>query len=331
MGGIDLVNSGRNVAGGQGDFFDYLTLALAPTAFAGYGAGQGIKAAANSPALARALALQAVRRPTLQTRQPMSVLEEMARSGDTRFKNIFEMQPETAARYTESPNQSIVSSASIADDMARRTAAEESILGISRNAPGSERPIYGTVTPSIPFLAASAPPLRGAPQSIVQRTRGMLSANNPALNEFGEGGASVVFKPSALDNATVTAGDTGAWAFGGVRGSAGALNTKAAEEAAKNAVFDFKGTSATAPYIEAQMYGADLANASKVLVPNKQAQQALQDLFKQSKIKVPVRVNTGAAKQSRAAKQAALREQLRQARNNERVQQRPGIDWDNDL
>jgi hypothetical protein len=261
----------------------------------------------------------------------MSVLQEMARSGDTRFKNIFEMQPETAARYVEYPDQSLVSPASISDDMARRAAAEESVLGISRNAPGSERPIYGTVTPRMPFLAASAPPLRAGPQSILQRTRGMLSANNPALNEFGEGGASVVFKPSALKNATVTAGDTGAWAFGGARGTAGALNTPAAEQAARNAVIDFKGTSTTVPYIEAQMYGADLANASKVLVPNKAAQKTLQDLFKQSRINVPVRVNRGAAKQSKAAKQAALQEQLRQTRNNERIQQRQGMDWGDDL
>lgn len=318
MGGIDLVNSGKNVAGGQGGFLDYLTLALAPTAFAGYGIGQGVKAAAQSPQVARAIALQALRNPNIVTRQDIGLLEQMARSSDTKFKNMFEVDANQIPRIAEYQSKGIGSSNFAADEVARRAASEERVLGLPLDTPPSARPIYGVVTPAIPGLAASAPKSLGtiAGQGPVAQVRSILSPRNPQLDEFGKNQANVIFKPKKLDNVTATAGDVGAGLFGMARGAAETLGTPGVKNVADKAIVPYRDIWSAAPFLEAQMYGANLANASKVTVPTKEAQKQLQRAFKSSGLKVPVKIDRGAVKQN--ARKQALEDKLRKIRNQER-------------
>jgi hypothetical protein len=313
MGGIDLVNSGRNIAGGQGQFLDYLTLGLAPLAFTGFGAAKGVKAAAKSPEIARALALQALRNPNIVSRQGIGTLETMARSGDTRFKNMFEVNPNEMERLGNlSPNQ-------MPDELARRAASEERVLGLPLDTPSSGRPIYGVITPAIPGLAASAP--KGlsvtASQGPVQQVRSLLSPRNPQLDEFGANQANVIFKPKKLDKVTTTAGDVGAGLFGMARGAAETVGTPGVKNVADQSIVPYRDIWSPAPFLEAQMYGANLANAKKVTVPTKEARDKLRTAFKSSNIKVPVRLDRGAMKQS--ARQRAIQARIERAGNRARL------------
>jgi hypothetical protein len=275
---------------------------------------KGAKAAAKSQSLARAFAVQAARNPLVQTRQPVGVLEQMARSGDTRFRNVFEVDPKDVARYDVAKNKGFgtLDDAARSEDLIQRRTMEEKVLGIPFDAPGSARPIYGTVTPRIPFLASSAPkPFGTASNAAVPQMRDMLSVNNTFLESFAPSGASVIFDPKKLSNASITAGDTGASLLGGARGGAANLGTTGATKVAKDTIVDYKGMASTSPFMEAQMYGANLANAKKVLVPTKESQAALRKIFKEQDIKVPVYLNRGMQKQN--ARQAAIQKRNAEA------------------
>lgn len=303
-------------AGDVGD--TAFTVGLNSLPFGGGGAAaRGAQVAANSPEVARMLALQALRNPNIVSRQGVNALEQMARSGDTRFKNMFDMNIENVPRYAEYQQKGLVSADELSQEALRRAASEEAILGIPMNAPASARPTYGIVTPALPGVAARAPRPIGTPQNAVQEVRSLLSPRNPQLDEFGANGANVFFKPRNLDRVTTTAGDVGAGSFGGVRGAAEEIGTAGVKNVAEKSIVPYKSVLSPAPFLEAQMYGADLAKASKVTVPTKEAQKRLQELFKQAGIKVPVKLDRGARKQS--ARQRAVEARLERLRNQERA------------
>lgn len=280
--------SGKNVTG-KDVANSALTVGLNALPLGGAGAAaKGAQAASKSSAVARALATQAAKNPLLQSRVSSDTLAQMARSGDTRFKNMFELGD------FNTPNI--------------RTAAERSALGIAENAPASARPnLYGVVTPRIPFVAASVPSKAG--DSVVAQTRARLSPNNPNLENY-IGDANVVFDPKALSRATMTAGDTGATLGGG--GRAVEVSKRNAKDVADRFILDTEYGALPNTYMEAQMYGADLAKAKKVLVPSKEAKRSLQSAFKDAGVKVPVKVDKGAAKEAALKKKlASMYEQQR--------------------
>lgn len=325
----ELITSGKNIGSGQGGFLDYLNVLLAPTALAGYGGFRGAQAAARSPQAARALALQALRNPNIASRQGVDVLEQMARSGDTNFKNVFEVDPSQVTRFAEYEKRGLMNPAALSEEASRRARSELDVLGIPLDAAAAARPTYGIVTPRLPFIASSAPKGQGQQKNVVEAIRSTLSPRNPYLEEYGAGEANVIFRPKNLDKVTTTVGDVGASAFGGVRGGVQEIGTSGINKTAKEAVFDYKGTSVVPPYLEAQMYGADLANASKVTVSTKEARNRLAQAFKEGGINVPVKVDKGAARQR--ARQAALQRRI-DAQNARLAQQetklRAGVDWD---
>lgn len=173
MGGIDLVNSGRNVFGGQGDFFDYLTLALAPTAFAGYGVSK-LPAAAKAldKNLARSIVDRSLSNPRMSIAMTPSGVEGAIRSG--KVKNFSELQEE-GSNIVRAPGYP-----------AERLRIEEDLLGIPADAPGSQRPTYGALTSKsyLPFVAANKLP--GATGEAVRmldpRFNRSLSSYGYALN-----------------------------------------------------------------------------------------------------------------------------------------------------
>lgn len=304
----DIVNSTRNISGGEGGIFDYLTVGLAPLALAGFGAARGAQAVNRSPDAARMLALAALRNPNIVSRQGIDTLGQMARSGDTRFRNIYEIDPAASGRFQQYQEQGILNPASLAQEASRRSMSELELLGIPLDAAAPARPTYGVVTPALPFLASSAPRGRGYNQGAVEQMRNILSPRNPYLDEFGEGQANVVFRPGDLDRVTATAGDVGAAAFGGARGAAEQLGTPGIRNIAQQSVLDYKGVPSLPPFLEAQMYGANLANARKVTVPTREAQRELQQAFRRAGINVPVRLDRAAAR--RAARERALQERI---------------------
>jgi F0F1-type ATP synthase membrane subunit c/vacuolar-type H+-ATPase subunit K len=324
--GKDLVQSGINIGQGKGSAGDYLTVGLAPFALAGFGAGgaaaKGLKAASRSPEVARALALQALRNPNIVSRQGIDVLENMARSGDTRFRSVFEINPSDVTRFQEYQKRGLMNPAALSEESARRAASEQSLLGIPLDAPVSARPVYGVVTPKVPFLASGAPKPQGQQRNVLEQMRSALSPRNPFLEEYGAGQANVVFDPKKLGRVTATAGDVGSGAFGGARGAAEDLGTKGIRNVAEKSVVDYKGTPSVPPYLEAQMYGANLANAKRVTVPTKDARNRLAQLFKEQGIKVPVKVDRGAVRQS--AREKAVQDRLTKLRNQER-------EWESEL
>jgi hypothetical protein len=147
MGGIDLVDSGRNVAGGQGDFFDYLTLALAPTAFAGYGVSK-LPAAARAvdQTAARVIINNALKNPRMSIGMTPAGVEGAIRSG--RVKNFAELNEE---------GTDIIRAPGYFDERIR---IEEDVFGIPRDTPGAQRPTYGALTSGtyLPYVAANKLP-----------------------------------------------------------------------------------------------------------------------------------------------------------------------------
>lgn len=240
MGGIDLANSGRNVAGGQGEFLDYLTLALAPTAFAGYGIGKGVSAADK---LAANIAVKRIlQNPDISIVAPREAMPEILSS---RFKSQRELMSEQG---NLDPTK-----------FGRRETVEQQLLGYPLDTPLNQRPIYGAVANSTDL-----------PQWLLEKTPGQLGDAlrlfDPRANRsgvFGAQNAVINRVPASAVEGTVTIGDSWVPAVD----QAFNLNRLQSPEVRQNilqSIAEARASRGTAPfaiegklpYIEAQMSAA---------------------------------------------------------------------------
>jgi len=144
----DLIASGKNIGSGQGEFLDYLNILLAPTALAGYGAFRGapIAARAADKAITTSIVSNALKNPRMAIGMTPAGVEGAIKSG--KIKNFSELAEE-GVNVQRAPGY-----------LNDRLRIEEEVLGVPRNAPGSQRPAYGAVTSKnyLPYFVANKLP-----------------------------------------------------------------------------------------------------------------------------------------------------------------------------